>query len=65
MVFLSLWVDKLKAAWEGPHGMADKLDDVTYIVEMERTGKRAKVFHINMLKPFLDCNGVRPRGGRN
>ncbi|XP_048357553.1 uncharacterized protein LOC125435398 [Sphaerodactylus townsendi] len=54
MVFLPLRSDKLKAAWEGPHVIVDRLDDVTYAVALERSGKKTKVVHVNMLKPYLE-----------
>ncbi|XP_048339157.1 uncharacterized protein LOC125425633 [Sphaerodactylus townsendi] len=54
MVFLPLRSDKLKVAWEGPHVIVDRLDDVTYAVALERSGKKTKVVHVNMLKPYLE-----------
>ncbi|KYO27311.1 hypothetical protein Y1Q_0021238 [Alligator mississippiensis] len=56
MVFLPLKTDKLQAAWEGPHVILDKLDNVTYVVA--RSGKRPKTFHVNMLKPYFNKNDV-------
>ncbi|KYO47572.1 hypothetical protein Y1Q_0019685 [Alligator mississippiensis] len=52
MVFLPLKIDKLQAAWEGPHVILDKLDDVTYVVA--RSGKKPKTVHVNMLKPYFN-----------
>ncbi|XP_059570175.1 uncharacterized protein LOC132243804 [Alligator mississippiensis] len=52
MVFLPLKTDKLQAAWEGPHAVLDRLDDVTYVVGIK--GRKPKTIHVNMLKPYYD-----------
>ncbi|KYO22647.1 hypothetical protein Y1Q_0003163 [Alligator mississippiensis] len=52
MVLLPLKTDKLQAAWEGPHVVLDKMDDVTYVVA--RSGKKPKIVHMNMLKPYFN-----------
>ncbi|KYO39883.1 hypothetical protein Y1Q_0006747 [Alligator mississippiensis] len=56
MVFLPLKTDKLQAAWEGPHVILDKLDNVTYVVA--RSGKKPKTVHVNMLKPYFNRSDV-------
>ncbi|KYO39384.1 hypothetical protein Y1Q_0013349 [Alligator mississippiensis] len=52
MVFLPLKTDKLQAAWEGPHAILDRLDDVTYVVSI--SDRKPKTVHVNMLKPYYD-----------
>ncbi|KYO29078.1 hypothetical protein Y1Q_0009879 [Alligator mississippiensis] len=47
-----LRTDKLEAAWEGPHVILDKLDNVTYVVA--RSGEKPKTVHVNMLKPYFN-----------
>ncbi|KYO26452.1 hypothetical protein Y1Q_0010546 [Alligator mississippiensis] len=52
MVFLPLKTDKLRAAWEGPHAVLDRLDDVTYVVAIR--DRKPKTVYVNMLKPYYD-----------
>ncbi|KYO40763.1 hypothetical protein Y1Q_0009439 [Alligator mississippiensis] len=54
MVFLPLKVDKLRAAWEGPWLILDRLDDVTYVESESGSHKKPKVVHVNMLKSYID-----------
>ncbi|KYO46905.1 hypothetical protein Y1Q_0014480 [Alligator mississippiensis] len=51
MVFLPLKTHKLQAAWKGPHVILDRLDNVAYVET--RSGKKPKIVHVNMLKPYF------------
>ncbi|KYO48171.1 hypothetical protein Y1Q_0001969 [Alligator mississippiensis] len=58
MVFLPLKTDKLQQAWEGPHVILDRLDDVTYVAARSRSDKKPKIVHVNMLKPYFKRSDV-------
>ncbi|XP_054830604.1 uncharacterized protein LOC129326461 [Eublepharis macularius] len=64
ILFECLWkgcgVKHLKAAWEGPHAIVDKLDDITCAVAMARSGHKTKVVHVNMLEPLTERPMVLP-----
>ncbi|KYO26028.1 hypothetical protein Y1Q_0003794 [Alligator mississippiensis] len=41
-----------QAAWEGPHAILDRLDEMTYVVAIR--DRKPKTVHVNMLKSYYD-----------
>ena len=53
------WKGGLKAEWEGPYVVNDKISDVTYELQMPGRPRRKGKYHVNLLAPYTspiaDC----------
>ena len=53
LVLIPMKTSKLSAAWEGPGRIVRKISDVNYVVELPGHRKSVRMYHVNMLKPYM------------
>ena len=53
LVLIPMKTSKLSAAWEGPGRIVRKVSDVNYVVELPGHRKSMRMYHVNMLKPYI------------
>lgn len=51
-------LDKFTAKWTGPYCIEKKLSEVNYQIATPDRGKKRRVVHINMLKPWIEETSV-------
>ena len=54
MVLLPTSTHKLRAQWQGPYTIVERVGQANYIVDMADKSKRRRNFHVNMLKEWHD-----------
>ncbi|CAM5175261.1 unnamed protein product [Eretmochelys imbricata] len=52
MVLKVLQAHKMKASWEGPFTVQERLRAVNYLLASPTSNRKPKVYHVNSLKPF-------------
>lgn len=50
--------NKLEVHWEGPAKVIEKLSDTNYAVQLGGRRKEVKIYHSNLMKPFIEREGV-------
>lgn len=50
--------NKLDVQWEGPAEVVRKLSDTNYAVKIVGRREEVKVYHVNLMKPYLESQAV-------
>ncbi|XP_040360535.1 uncharacterized protein LOC121048362 [Ixodes scapularis] len=58
MILRTARKNKLEVHWEGPVEVIDKLSQTNYALKMPGHRKQVKIYHCNLMKPFVERQGV-------
>ena len=62
LILLPTSHNKLLATWQGPFNIRARVSDTNYLVQVD--GQRAKRYHVNMLKRYVESGAVTVAGAQ-